>query len=376
MKKKKKTVVINLFGIYGRDKTVCGSWLHSQLSLKGYTCKLVSEVSCNSMLIECPMYTAGKRLYDIQSSYGDVDFIITDTPIIEDCIYGDGGSSLNKAIIEEFDKFDNLNISLKYDNEIIAIDNIVKEWLDAKDIPHIEIDNNEEGFNKAINAIIIMHNRANQTLSEDAPFASSLDIRSQLWFEAQKNGFVVSDKSTTDEMFYEYTFKNEKKKYIIRISDKPCDNSTWKDKFGYNDVSTLNITVQDTDKYEKHYISYVVNDSPNGKSDNLSSVYTDGVSYKEISFSTVSNDEADLYNLKDSIRGLTTCDIDNNLIAVGKKLLLRNGKQCEIMEVLNAFNFITYEPVSVVVVKNKNTTKEYKISDPNNDIMDYIEEWV
>jgi hypothetical protein len=375
MKEKKKTIVINLFGLFGRDKTVCGSWLYSQLSLKGYSCKLISEISCGTLLTssvyDCPMYTTGKRLYNIQSSYGDVDFIITDSPIIEDCIYCGCSASLSKAIIEEFDKFDNLNISLNYDNEIIAIDNIVNEWLVAKDVPHINVDNNEDGFNKIVD-VAINCIKQNESISVDKPFANSLDIRSQLWAEAQKNGFIVSDKSTTDEMFYEYTFKNKKKKYIIRISDKPCDNSTWKDKFGYNAVSTLNVTGQDTDKYEKCYISYVVNNSPNVKSTNLSNVYTDGVSYKEICFSTVSNDEADLYNLKDSIRDLTSCDIDNSLIAVGKDLLVRNGGQCEVIEMLTVFNFITYEPVSAIVVRNKKSGKEYKINNPKNDILDYL----
>lgn len=375
MKEKKKTIVINLFGIFGRDKTVCGSWLYSQLSLKGYSCKLISEMPCGTLLTssdyDCPMYTTGKRLYNIQSSYGDVDFIITDSPIIEDCIYCGSSASLNKVIIEEFNKFDNLNVSLNYDNEVIAIDNIVKEWLDAKDFSYISIDNNEDGFNKIID-VAINYINANDSISVDKPFAKSLDVRSQLWSEAQKNGFVISDKSTTDEMFYEYTFKNKKMKYIIRISDKPCDNSTWKDKFGYNAESTLNITTQNTDEYEKHYISYVVSDSPNVKSNNLSNIYTDGISYKEICFSTVSNDEADLYNLKDSIRDLTSCDIDHSLIAVGKDLLVRNGGQCEVMEVLTVFNFMTYEPVLAVMVKNKKNGKEYKIINPKHDILDYL----
>lgn len=111
MENKKNTIVINIFGLIGKDKSALASFIFYNLLGKDYTCKLIS----NLMEFDCPMYTTGKRLYDIQLAYGTVDFIITDTPIVEDCIYGNVSSSLNNLTMDEFNKFNNFNICINDD---------------------------------------------------------------------------------------------------------------------------------------------------------------------------------------------------------------------------------------------------------------------
>lgn len=360
MRVKEKTIVINIFGLNGKDKYALAVFILYKLLLKGFTCKFISDFSADASEFGCPMYTTGKRLYDIQSAYGTVDYIITDTPIVEDCIYSEMNSSLNSFTITEFNKFNNFNICIN--DAFQSFDNIAKDWLEANDISYITVDKTDNNFNTVVETVCTY----NDSYYVDKQFTSTLDIRSQLWAEAQNDGFVILEQSNNDEMFYQYTFKNKKIKYIIRISDKPCTESTWGSNFGYNASET-----KEKVGYELRYISYVISDEINPYSKPIFHYNENCIEYKEIYFSTVTNDEYDLYSFKESISNLRSYDVDESLLKKGNGILLSNVGQCIINNVETLYDHITFEPVLLVMATKSKDGKEYTTTNPYRDIIEF-----
>lgn len=355
----KNTIVINIFGVVSKNKSALSSFILSQLSDKGYDCKFVSEFSDNANVVDCQMFTTGKRIRDIQSAYGTVDFIITDTPIVEDCIYCEKNLLLTKLTMDEFNKFNNYNICLN--DDFPTVSNISQGWLQANDIPYTIVNNTDEGFSLVVNGVLAY----SKSYYVNTPFTSTLDVRSQLWAEAQNDGFMILDQSNCDEVFYQYTFNNKKIKYIIRISDKPCDESTWMVNFG---VNASDISFEGC--YELKYISYVVDDGTAPKPV-LKNYNKNGITYKEVYFSTVTNDKYDLYNFKKSISNLRSCDVDEALVMCGKNITLAHIGQCIINDITTLYDNVTFEPVLFIKGTRKKDGKEYTTTNPYKDIIEF-----
>lgn len=243
----------------------------------------------------------------------------------------------------------------------LMVSNIAKDWLEVSDIPYVTVDNTENGFSLAVDAVL----NYDKSYYVDALFTSTLDVRSQLWAEAQNDGFNILDQSNNDEVFYQYTFKHKKIKYIIRISDKPCDESTWAINFGINAFD-----VKNEGDYELRYISYVIDDRASSKSI-LKRYNKNGIQYKEVYFSTVTNNEYDLYNFKNSISNLRSCDVDDVLVMSGKNITLAHTGQCVINDVSTLYDCITFEPVLCIKGTRKKDGKECHTTNPYKDIIEF-----
>ena len=97
------------------------------------------------------VYVFAKQHHSIYRLLGQVDVVITDSPIILSIIYNKTHPHLNEFILEEFKNFNNLNFYLHRTKEYVKIgryqteqeaheiDTDIKVLLQKHDIPHVDI---------------------------------------------------------------------------------------------------------------------------------------------------------------------------------------------------------------------------------------------
>jgi hypothetical protein len=116
-------------------------------------------------------YVTGVQMYTQNMLVGQVEAIITDSPILIGLMYyAEPNKKIKKLfeefIIESFKSQNNLNFFLNrvkdYNkagrnqtlNQAKVIDMKTKSFLKRYEIPYIEIDGNDEGLSKAFNAVV------------------------------------------------------------------------------------------------------------------------------------------------------------------------------------------------------------------------------
>lgn len=168
----KRTLVVNLFAGPGAGKSTGAAYIFSKLKMDGYDCEYVSEFAKdkvwenNGEVFKSQFYITGKQVFKIKRCYGKVDIIVTDSPIAIGAQYvNDSEVMLGHAILEEFSKYNNLNLFInrvkKYnpngrnqtESEAKEIDERMKTWLQSHNIPFETIDGNEEGYKTAVELI-------------------------------------------------------------------------------------------------------------------------------------------------------------------------------------------------------------------------------
>lgn len=168
----KRTLVVNLFAGPGAGKSTGAAYIFSKLKMDGYDCEYVSEFAKdkvwenNGEVFKSQFYITGKQVFKIKRCCGKVDIIVTDSPIAIGAMYlKDDEEMLGKAILEEFGKYNNLNLFInrvkKYnpngrnqtEDEAKEIDKRMKSWLNLHDIPFHQIDGNEKGYDWVVSLI-------------------------------------------------------------------------------------------------------------------------------------------------------------------------------------------------------------------------------
>ena len=118
----KKTKIINLFGGPGIGKSTLAAMLFAKLKMGGCDCELITEFAKkltwhkrhNSLA--CQPYVFGKQLHEIYNVYGQVDYIITDSPILLSAMYTDltkWPNSFINSVVDIYKSFDNINYFIK-----------------------------------------------------------------------------------------------------------------------------------------------------------------------------------------------------------------------------------------------------------------------
>lgn len=115
------TKIVQLFGGPGAGKSTMAAMLFSSLKLLGHDTELVTEFAkkltwhdrFNSLA--CQPYVFGKQLHEIELLLGQVEFIVTDSPILLSCIYTTDKypASFQQFIIEHFKTLPNINYYLE-----------------------------------------------------------------------------------------------------------------------------------------------------------------------------------------------------------------------------------------------------------------------
>jgi hypothetical protein len=120
----KKTLVVNLFAGPGTGKSTTAAGAFSKLKQKGVSCEIVHEFAKDlvwedrSTALKFQPYVFGKQAYHIHRLIGQVDVIITDSPILlSSHIYGNGkgysDEGLKKLALETFEQWNTLNFVIR-----------------------------------------------------------------------------------------------------------------------------------------------------------------------------------------------------------------------------------------------------------------------
>lgn len=159
---KHNTLVVNLLGGPGCGKSTIAASIFSQLKWDEVNCEYASEYAKDLVwehrhkTFENQIYIFGKQHHRIYRLAGQVDVIITDSPILLTPIYdGEKRESLKQLMFEEFNKFNNLNIVLtrrkKYNPKgrihdeqgAKDIDLQIRQFLNENKVPYIEMNGNQ-----------------------------------------------------------------------------------------------------------------------------------------------------------------------------------------------------------------------------------------
>lgn len=118
-----QTVVINLIGAPGTGKSTIASELFAMMKWRGFDVELVSEYAKELVweqrneTFKNELYLFAKQQHRMFRLNGKVKYIITDRPLILSVLYsqkyGDGSEAFKNLVLEEIDKFSNINIFLK-----------------------------------------------------------------------------------------------------------------------------------------------------------------------------------------------------------------------------------------------------------------------
>ena len=113
--------VINLFGSPGTGKSTTAAGLFFLMKTQGYRVELVTEYakdltwSKRDTALSDQLYILGKQNHRLQRIKDQVDYAITDSPILFSNIYAPDNyhDSFEKFVREVFDSYDNINFFLK-----------------------------------------------------------------------------------------------------------------------------------------------------------------------------------------------------------------------------------------------------------------------
>lgn len=117
-----QTIVINLMGAPGTGKSTIASELFSKMKWLGYDVELVSEYAKELVWEERnetfknELYLFAKQHHRMFRLNSKVKYIITDRPLILSIFYnkkyGDNSEVFKNLVLQEIDKFKNINIFL------------------------------------------------------------------------------------------------------------------------------------------------------------------------------------------------------------------------------------------------------------------------
>lgn len=113
----KITKIINLFAGPGSGKSTTAAGLFFLMKTRGYSVELIHEFAKDLTwrgrhnTLQCQPYVFGKQLERTECLLGQVEYIITDSPILLSAIYNDEEKypEFQFPVIDIFDKYDNLN---------------------------------------------------------------------------------------------------------------------------------------------------------------------------------------------------------------------------------------------------------------------------
>ena len=178
----KNTKIINLFGGPGSGKSTITSGLFYELKKRNISCdnpyEFPKQVAWedNKSQITDQLYIFANQHRGIVRSYGKVDFIILDSPILLSLAYKNGydkgypaslyGESFDKMVFDVYNQYTNINFLLNRDSEKYQTDgrfqtqtessifhNRIKNILDDHDLTYFNMEVNGDTVDKIIKFI-------------------------------------------------------------------------------------------------------------------------------------------------------------------------------------------------------------------------------
>lgn len=115
----KPTLVVNLFAGPGTGKSTTAALLFGKLKLSGVVAELAPEFAKDLVwedrkrALHFQPYIVGKQMWRIQRLIGQVDVVITDSPILFGLIYGEvEGDAWTQYLLDVFESWRTYNVHL------------------------------------------------------------------------------------------------------------------------------------------------------------------------------------------------------------------------------------------------------------------------
>lgn len=162
----KNTIVTNLYAGPGTGKSTMAAAVFAELKFRGIDCELATEYakdlvwSKSFKTLECQPYVFGKQLHRVERLYGQVDVVITDSPVLLSVIYDKEESKpFRQYVISQYKKFNNLNVFLERrkpynpngrtqsENEAKQIDRFIENLLIELDCNYTKFVSDRESVN-------------------------------------------------------------------------------------------------------------------------------------------------------------------------------------------------------------------------------------
>jgi hypothetical protein len=116
------TLVVNLFAGPGAGKSTTRAGVFHHLKLDGYNVEEAPEFAKEltwenrQMALSCQPYVFANQLYTLYRLQGQVDAIITDSPLLLGLVYARGEpESLGDLVWDKWREFDNINFFIERD---------------------------------------------------------------------------------------------------------------------------------------------------------------------------------------------------------------------------------------------------------------------
>lgn len=171
-----KPIVVNLFGGPGCHKSTGAAYVFSELKMNGIECELVREYikdklwERNAKIFGNQPYIFGKQYHRMYILEGEVDVVITDSPLILPVLYNTN-EHLDEAAFERmavgiFKSYDNMNyVLIRGDDynpngrnqtldEAIEKDDEVYALLHRNDIKYTNLFGNDLGFDQIVSEVM------------------------------------------------------------------------------------------------------------------------------------------------------------------------------------------------------------------------------
>lgn len=120
---KKKTVVINIIGAPGSGKSTFASKLFYEMKIRNFDVELIGEYAKELVreerhaTFDDELYIFAKQNHRIFRCNGKVDYIITDSPIIQKLYYQPKELDFKHLVVDTHNMYENFNIFLARDLE-------------------------------------------------------------------------------------------------------------------------------------------------------------------------------------------------------------------------------------------------------------------
>ena len=147
----KKTKIINIFGGPGIGKSTQAAGLHYIMKKNGMSVELTSEFAKviswekNYSAINDQLYITATQHRNISRVYGQVEYIIVDSPILNGLIYKNRyqgklyptkfyGEHFDRFVLDLFSQYDNINILLRRNDEVFQKEGRFQDLKGSKEI--------------------------------------------------------------------------------------------------------------------------------------------------------------------------------------------------------------------------------------------------
>lgn len=160
-------MIVNVFGGPGSGKSTTAAGLFHWLKCDNINCELVHEEAKKhtwmgaKLALECQPYIFGKQLMKLWRVKDKVDIVITDSPILLSCIYGeDWGPQFRDSCLHIFRQFNNQNFLLtrvkpysivgrnQTEQEAVEIDQKIERFLLDFGVPYTRIEGDGDARSK------------------------------------------------------------------------------------------------------------------------------------------------------------------------------------------------------------------------------------